>query len=87
MAKPTRNLQKIKALSYKDNIAQYLTEFQNLNNMVRLSGQTIKKMVTQAIPEKLIKLIYSHHGIIPLDNLKFIATIQDTGLTYEFLIL
>ena len=87
MAKPTRNLRKIKALLYKDNIAQYLTEFQNLNNMVRLSGQAIKKIVTRAIPKKLIELVYSHHGTVPLNDLKFIAAIRDTGLTYKSLIL
>ena len=38
MAKPIRNLRKIRALLYKDDITQYLTEFQDLNNMVRLSG-------------------------------------------------
>ena len=38
MVKLTRNLRKIKALLYKDNIAQYLTEFQDLNNVVRLGG-------------------------------------------------
>ena len=87
MAEPTRNLRKIRALLYKDNIAQYLTEFQDFNNMVRLGGQIIKEMVTRTIPKKLIELIYSRHGTVPLDNLKFIAVIQDTGLTYESLIL
>ena len=83
MVKLTRNLQKIKVLLYKDNITQYLTEFQDLNNMVRLGGQVIKEMVTQAIPEKLIELVYSYHGTVPLDNLEFIAVIRDAGLTYE----
>ena len=44
-------------------------------------------MVTQAVPEKLIELIYSRHGTVPLDDLEFIAVIRDTGLTYEFLML
>ena len=44
-------------------------------------------MVTRAIPKKLIELIYSHHGTVPLDNLEFIAVIRDTGLTYKSLIL
>ena len=87
MAEPTRNLQKIKALLYKDNIAQYLTEFQDLNNVVQLGGQTMKKMVARAVPEKLIELVYSRHSTVPLDDLEFIAAIRDTGLTYEFLIL
>ena len=87
MVKPIRNLWKIKALSYKDNITQYLTEFQDLNNVVRLGGQAIKKIITRAIPKKLIELIYSHHGTVPLDNLKFIAVIRDTGLTYKSFIL
>ena len=47
----------------------------------------MKEMVTQAIPKKLIELVYSRHGTIPLDNLEFIAVIRDTGLTYESLIL
>ena len=83
MVKPIRNLRKIRSLSYKDNIAQYLTEFQDLNNVVRLGGQAIKEMVTRAVPKKLIELIYSRHGTVPLDNLEFIAAIRDTGLTYE----
>ena len=87
MVKPTRNLLKIRALLYKDNIAQYLTEFQDLNNVARLSGQVIKEMVTRAVPKKLIELIYSRHGTVPLDNLKFITVIRDAGLTYESLIL
>ena len=55
--------------------------------MVRLGGQAIKKIITRTIPKKLIELIYSRHGIVPLDDLKFIATIRDTNLTYESLIL
>ena len=47
----------------------------------------MKEMVTQAIPEKLIKLIYSHYGTVPLDDLEFITVIRDAGLTYEFFIL
>ena len=87
MAKPTRNLRKIRALSYKDDIAQYLTEFQDFNNVVRLGGQAIKEMVTRAVPEKLIELVYSRHGMVPLDDLEFIALIRDAGLTYESLML
>ena len=75
MAKLTRNLRKIRALLYKDNIAQYLTKFQDLNNVVRLGGQVIKKMVTHVVPKKLIELVYSCHGTVPLDNLKFITVI------------
>ena len=47
----------------------------------------MKKMVTCAVPEKLIELVYSRHGTVPLDNLEFIAVIRDTGLTYESFIL
>ena len=55
--------------------------------MVRLGGQVIKEMVACAIPKKLIELVYSRHGMVPLDDLEFIAVIRDTGLTYESLIL
>ena len=55
--------------------------------MVRLGGQAMKEMVTQAIPEKLIELVYSRHGTVPLDDLEFIAVIRDTGLTYKSFIL
>ena len=44
-------------------------------------------MVTRTVFKKLIELIYSCHGTVPLDNLEFIAAIQDTGLTYESFIL
>ena len=47
----------------------------------------MKEMVARAVPEKLIELIYSRHGTVPLDDLEFIAAIRDTGLTYESLIL
>ena len=62
-------------------------EFQDFNNMVRLGGQAIKEIITHTIPEKLIELIYSHYGTVTLNNLKFIAVIWDTGLTYKSLIL
>ena len=87
ITKPTRNLRKIKALSYKYNIAQYLTEFQDLNNVVRLGGQAIKKMITRTVLKKLIELIYSRHGTVPLNDLEFIAAIRDTGLIYKSFIL
>ena len=87
VAEPTRNLRKMRALSYKDDIAQYLTEFQDLNNVVRLGGQAMKEMVARAVPEKLIELVYSRHGTVPLDDLEFIAAIRDAGLTYEFFML
>ena len=47
----------------------------------------MKKMVTRAVPKKLIELVYSCHGTVPLDDLEFIAVIRDTGLTYESLML
>ena len=62
-------------------------EFQDLNNVVRLGGQVMKEMVTRAVPEKLIELVYSRYGTVPLDNLEFIAVIRDTGLTYKSFIL
>ena len=87
MVEPIRNLRKIRALLYKDNIAQYLTEFQDLNNVVRLGGQVIKEMVACAVFKKLIELVYSRHGTVSLDDLEFIAVIRDTGLIYESFIL
>ena len=51
--------------------------------MVRLGGQAIKEMVTRAVPKKLIELVYSRHGTVPLDDLEFIAVIRDAGLIYE----
>ena len=84
MAELTRNLRKIKALLHKDNIAQYLMEFQDLNNMVRLGGQA---MVTRAVLKKLIKLVYSQYSTVPLYDLKFITVIKDTGLIYKSFIL
>ena len=62
-------------------------EFQNLNNVVRLSGQIMKEIITRTVFKKLIKLVYSRYGTVPLDDLEFIAVIRDTGLTYEFFIL
>ena len=47
----------------------------------------MKEMIARAVPEKLIKLIYSRYGTVPLDDLEFIATIRDAGLIYEFFIL
>ena len=38
MVKPTRNLRKMSTLLYKDDITQYLMEFQVFNNVVRLGG-------------------------------------------------
>ena len=55
--------------------------------MIQLKSQAIKEMVTRIIPKKLIELVYSHYGTVPLDDLKFITIIRDTGLTYEFFIL
>ena len=55
--------------------------------MVRLGGQAIKEIVTQTVPKKLIELIYSRHGTVPLNDLEFITVIRDAGLTYESLIL
>ena len=77
----------MRILLHKNNITQYFTKFQDLNNIIRLNGYTIKKMVPHAIPKKLIKLIYSRYNIIPLNNLKFIAVIRDTDLIYKSFIL
>ena len=44
-------------------------------------------MVTRAVPKKLIELVYSRHGTVPLDDLEFIIVIRDAGLTYESFIL
>ena len=47
----------------------------------------MKKMVTRTVLKKLIELVYSRHGTVPLDDLEFITAIRDTGLIYESLIL
>ena len=47
----------------------------------------MKEMVARAVLEKLIELIYSRYGTVPLDDLEFIAVIRDAGLTYKSLIL
>ena len=47
----------------------------------------MKEMVACAVPEKLIELVYSHYGTVPLDDLEFIAVIRDAGLIYKFLML
>ena len=44
-------------------------------------------MVTHTIPKKLIKLVYSRHGTVPLDDLEFIIVIRDAGLIYKSFIL
>ena len=44
-------------------------------------------MVTCVIPKKLIELVYSRYGTVPLDDLEFITVIRDVGLTYESFIL
>ena len=62
-------------------------EFQDLNNVVRLGGQAIKEMVARAVPKKLIELVYSRHGTVPLDDLEFITAIRNAGLIYESLML
>ena len=87
MVKPTRNLREIKALLYRDNITQYLIEFQKFNDMVQLDSQAMKKMVARAVPKTLIELVYSRHGIVPLDNLGFITVVQDTSFTYKSFLL
>ena len=62
-------------------------EFQDLNNMVQLGGQAIKKIVTRAVPKKLIELVYSHYSTVPLDDWELITVIRDAGLTYKSFIL
>ena len=47
----------------------------------------MKKIITRAVPKKLIELVYSRYGTVPLDDLKFITMIRNTGLTYKFFIL
>ena len=47
----------------------------------------MKEIVTYIIPKKLIELIYSRHGTVPLNDLEFIVVIQDTDLTYKSFIL
>ena len=47
----------------------------------------MKEMVTRVILKKLIKLVYSRHSTVPLDDLKFITVIRDAGLTYKSFIL
>ena len=44
-------------------------------------------MITRTILKKLIELIYSYYSTVPLNNLKFITIIRDTGLTYKSFIL
>ena len=51
-------------------MAQYLTKFQDLNNVVRLGGQTIKKIITRTVPKKLMELIYSCYAYNSLGRFK-----------------
>ena len=47
----------------------------------------MKEMVARAVFKKLIELVYSCYGTVPLDNLEFITVIRDAGLIYESFIL
>lgn len=82
-AEAHRKSKKLKALSYRNDIVQYLTEVQELNSVVRWSGTTFQDHITQVLPDDIIRLVYSQRGGVPENDAEFISAVQEAGLVYE----
>jgi hypothetical protein len=78
-----RDLKAIKALQYKGDISQYLTRLQDLNLSVQWSGTSLQDHIGQAIPNEILKLVYSRRGVLPDTDEDFFDSILEAGQIYE----
>lgn len=82
-AEAHRNAEKMRKLKYDGDIAQYLTELLDLNEVVQWSGTTFQHHITRTIPSEISRLVYSRLGGMPTTDEDFISAIQEAGQIYE----
>jgi hypothetical protein len=78
-----RNSRKMAELRYHNDISQYLTELMDLNEVVQWSGTTFQNHIAKALPDEIVKLVYSRHGGLPDTDEEFLSAVQEAGLIYE----
>lgn len=82
-ARSLKDYESMKALTYDKDVNEYVTRFQELNHTVDLSGRALQSLVTAAVPEAVIDLIYSRTGHLPAEDADFLDAVVTAGLIYE----
>ncbi|KAI1818863.1 hypothetical protein F4861DRAFT_549514, partial [Xylaria intraflava] len=78
-----RNMEKMKALRYHQDICRYLDELQELNVSVQWSGISFRTHIGQVLPNKIQDLVWMKHDGLPESDQEYIEAIRKAGITYE----
>ena len=78
-----RDHAKLKALKYEGSIQDFLSQFEELNTRVGLTGQGLVDLLRRQITPKMGRAIYHRMGKIPDDDETLIEAIRECGMIEE----
>ncbi|KAG6285369.1 hypothetical protein E4U46_005919 [Claviceps purpurea] len=78
-----KNHKKMETLVYKGDIHDFLTQFQELNTSGHGLGFFERRLIYQAIPQRIIDLLFARHMEEPKSDHDFIKALKQAGKAYN----
>ncbi|KAG6124533.1 hypothetical protein E4U38_008421 [Claviceps purpurea] len=78
-----KNHKKMETLVYKGDIHDFLTQFQELNTSGHGLGFFERRLIYQAIPQRIIDLLFAQHMEEPKSDHDFIKALKQAGKAYN----
>ena len=73
----------MRKLRYSGSISNYLAQIDEYNGRVGMTGITFRNMIIEAMPEKIIDMVFNRAGGIPDDDETLLETIKIAGQIVE----
>ncbi|KAG6043784.1 hypothetical protein E4U17_000843 [Claviceps sp. LM77 group G4] len=78
-----KNHKKMEALVYQGDIHDFLTQFEELNTSGHGLGFFERRLIYQAIPQRIIDLLFARHLEEPKSDHDFIKALKEAGTAYN----
>ncbi|KAG6038974.1 hypothetical protein E4U39_007907 [Claviceps sp. Clav50 group G5] len=78
-----KNHKKMEALVYQGDIHDFLTQFQELNTSGHGLGFFERRLIYQAIPQRITDLLFARHMEEPKSDHDFIKALKEAGRVYN----
>lgn len=73
----------MRKLRYDGSISNYLAQIDEYNGRVGMTGITFRNMIVEAMPEKIIDMVFNRIGGIPEDDETLLETVKIAGQIVE----
>ena len=73
----------MRKLRYSGSISNYLAQLDEYNSRVGMTGVTFRNMVIEALPDKIIKMVFARAGEIPQNDEVLLETVKIAGTIVE----